>query len=94
VVQPFILHAAGLSRDAIFRERRLPAKISRNIASAQGRTDFVRVRLKFDADGLWAEPILGKSGLIHTMVQADGLVEIDMNTEGLNQGAEVWVIPL
>lgn len=94
VARPFVLHAAGLSQDAIFTERRIPAKISRNIASAQGRTDFLRVRLKFDTDGLWAEPILGKSGLIHTMVQADGLVEIDMNTEGLDKGAEVWVIPL
>jgi molybdopterin molybdotransferase len=39
-----------------------------------------------------AEPVLGKSGLIQTMVQADGLVEIDMNTEGLDKGTLVSVI--
>jgi molybdopterin molybdotransferase len=42
----------------------------------------------------WAEPILGKSGLINTMIQADGLIEIGMNTEGLDQGTEVEVILL
>jgi molybdopterin molybdotransferase len=42
---------------------------------------------------LWADPILGKSGLINTMVKADGLIEVGMNTEGLDQGVEVWVIP-
>jgi len=94
VVRPFIARISGMAPAAIFMERRICAKISRNIASAQGRTDFVRVRLKDEGDALWAEPILGKSGLIHTMVQADGLVEIDMNTEGLNKGAEVSVILL
>ena len=64
------------------------------MASAQGRIDFVRVRL-IQKDGVnWAEPILGKSGLISTMVKADGLVEIGMNTEGLDEGAEVEVILL
>jgi molybdopterin molybdotransferase len=43
---------------------------------------------------LWAEPILGKSGLIRTMIEADGLVAVDMNTEGLEKGEEVRVIPL
>jgi molybdopterin molybdotransferase len=41
-----------------------------------------------------AEPILGKSGLIHTMVKANGLITIGMNTEGLDQGALVEVMPL
>lgn len=94
VVRPFIARCGGLAPAAVFTKRRIPAKISRNIASAQGRTDFVRVRLTDAGGTLRAEPILGKSGLIHTMVEADGLVEIDMNTEGLDKGAEVWVIPL
>ncbi len=52
------------------------------------------MRLFEKDDALWAEPILGKSGLINTMVQADGLVEIGMNTEGLDKGAQVEVIAL
>jgi molybdopterin molybdotransferase len=70
--------------------------LSRNLASAQGRTDFVRVRLIQEptAGMLRAEPILGKSGLLHTMVQADGLVRIDANQEGLDAGTVVDVEPI
>jgi molybdopterin molybdotransferase len=91
VVKPFIEHISGL---VFSREFKIPATLTRNVASVHGRTDYVRVRL-LEKDGkLYAEPILGKSGLINTMVKADGLVEIDMNTEGLYQGANVWVIPV
>ena len=72
-------------------EIRVPARLSRNVASVHGRRDFLRVRLK-DWDGrLHAVPVLGKSGLIRTMVLADGLVEIDRDVEGLDAGAEVLV---
>jgi len=48
-----------------------------------------------EKDGiLWAEPILGKSGLINTMVKADGLIEIGLNTEGLDKGSRIEIIPL
>lgn len=94
VVRPFIAHMAGTDNNKNIHEQLISAKISRNIASAQGRTDFIRVRLKKSDDGLWAEPVLGKSGLINTMLEADGLVEIDMNTEGLDKGTAVSVIPL
>ncbi len=91
VVQHFIEHIAGLKEKRCFR---IPALLSRNIASAQGRTDYVRVRLA-EKDGiLWAEPVLGKSGLIHTMVKADGLIEIGINTEGLDKGTPVSVMIL
>jgi molybdopterin molybdotransferase len=49
------------------------------------------VKLIEDQNEIIAEPILGKSGLIHTMVKADGLVKIDKNTEGLEKGTEVRV---
>jgi molybdopterin molybdotransferase len=72
----------------------LIARLSRNVASTQGRADYVRVKL-FQKDGvLWAEPVLGKSGLINTMVKADGLIEIGLNTEGLDRGDKVEIIPI
>ena len=83
--------ARGRARPA-GSELRLPAKLSRNVASRQGRIDFIRVQLRFEKDHLWADPVLGKSGLISTMVKADGLGEIDINTEGLDKGSEVQVI--
>ena len=72
-------------------EIRIPARLSRNVASVHGRLDYVRVRLEERDGQLWAVPVLGKSGLIRTMVEADGLIEIGRDAEGLEQGAEVWV---
>jgi molybdopterin molybdotransferase len=91
IVQPFIKHVSGHT-DYHGKRFRLTATLSRNIASAQGRVDYIRVRLKQEEGTLWAEPILGKSGLISTMVKADGLIEIGMNTEGLDEGSQVEVI--
>jgi molybdopterin molybdotransferase len=93
VVKPFIEHISG-QVGGQKKERRLQARLSRNIASRQGRIDFIRVQLRLEEGRLWADPVLGKSGLISTMVNADGLVEIDINTEGLDKGAEVEVIPM
>ncbi|GBC62371.1 molybdopterin molybdenumtransferase MoeA [Desulfonema ishimotonii] len=91
VVRPFIEHATGLS-EKDHRALGIPARLSRNLASAQGRVDFVRVRLVPKEDGLWAEPVLGKSGLINTMIRADGLIEIGRDTEGLDKGEPVLVM--
>jgi len=95
VVRPFIEKIAGLSSQHK-RKEKIPALLSRNISSAQGRIDYVRVRLRrIEKDGLlWAEPILGKAGLINTMVKADGIIEIGINTEGLDKGSKVSVILL
>jgi molybdopterin molybdotransferase len=93
VVKPFIEHIRGKS-DSRGKDLRLRAKLSRNVASTQGRVDFIRVQLRLDSTQLWADPVLGKSGLISTMVNADGLIEIDINTEGLDKGAVVEVIPI
>jgi molybdopterin molybdotransferase len=91
IVKPFIRHACGHA-DVHRKTIRLAAKLSRNLASAQGRVDYIRIRLKQEEGVLWAEPILGKSGLISTMVKADGLIEVGMNTEGLDKGSQVEVI--
>jgi len=92
VVRPFLDRICGLSQTV----RRFPvqAVLRRNLASAQGRVDYVRVRLVEENGTLLAEPILGKSGLIHTMVKADGLIAIGMNSEGLDEGTTVKVMPL
>jgi molybdopterin molybdotransferase len=89
VVKPFIDHLAGLAPGPAWR---IPAVLSRNIASAPGRTDFIRVKLRRENGALVADPVLGKSGLIRTMVKADGLIRIGINTEGLYKGSEVDVL--
>jgi molybdopterin molybdotransferase len=92
VVRPFIDQISGQTADT--RQFPVTATLSRNLSSAQGRVDYVRVRLENKEGKLVAEPILGKSGLIRTMVKADGLIAIGMNTEGLEEGSIVNVNPI
>jgi len=91
IVRPVLLHIGGLAAPTA-EDIRIPARLNRNVASAQGRTDFVRVRLLHRENEWRAEPILGKSGLINTMVKSDGVIEISKNIEGLDEGARVEVI--
>jgi molybdopterin molybdotransferase len=89
---PFLERLGGETSFGEKVNNKVAAKLSRNIESASGRDDFIRVRL-IRKDGVWiAEPIFGKSGLISTLVEADGLLRIDRNTEGLYQGQEVEVM--
>jgi molybdopterin molybdotransferase len=82
---------SGLSRPAEYSSYTIEAELDRNIESASGREDYIRVKLT-DIEGRWlATPILGKSGLISTMVEADGIIRIDLNTEGLYRGKKVKV---
>ncbi|OGP54788.1 MAG: molybdopterin molybdenumtransferase MoeA [Deltaproteobacteria bacterium RBG_13_52_11] len=73
--------------------RPLRATASRNIPSAQGREDYIRVKLSITAGELVVTPLFGKSGSISTMVKADGFVRIGMDTEGVQEGEEVEVWP-
>jgi molybdopterin molybdotransferase len=69
---------------------RIRARLSRNLPSAVGRSDYVRVRLERRNDGeVWAVPVFGKSGLISTLTESHGVIEIPAPKEGLLQGE--WV---
>ncbi|MCK4767348.1 MAG: molybdopterin molybdotransferase MoeA [Desulfobacula sp.] len=92
VVIPFLNKLKGLeTRD---RTIRIPAKLTRNVSSAQGRRDFIRVELAKKGNLLLAKPVLGKSGLIRTMIHADGLLEIGDHVEGLEKDTMVDIILL
>lgn len=74
--------------------RPMRATLSQRIASVTGREDWVAVRLQAAADGgNLARPIFGKSNLIFTLVAADGLLRVPLNTGGFDAGAEVEVHP-
>jgi len=91
-LSPFLARIGGESFASERLQNKMSARLSRNIESASGRDDFIRVRL-IRKEGEWiAEPIFGKSGLISTLVEADGLLRIDRNTEGLYQGQQVEVM--
>jgi molybdopterin molybdotransferase len=91
LVQSFLENMGGMLR----HNRVVPtikATLSRNLASSQGRVDYIRVKLVRKGKVLFAEPIIGKSGLISTMTKSDGLVKIGINKEGLYKGLCVSVI--
>jgi len=67
------------------------ARISKNIASSQGREEHIRVMLEEREGGLWAVPVLGKSGLITTLVKADGTIVIPLHVNGIQAGEIVDV---
>jgi molybdopterin molybdotransferase len=79
-----------------YQERavKVRARLSRNIASTQGRRDFIRVSLQAEGEHLCAQPVLGKSGLLRTMIQADGLLEIKDDVEGLEKDSLADIILL
>jgi len=90
---PLIRRLGGENVDALQRfSRSVRAKLKTNIASQLGREDYVRVTLERQSDCLVATPLPSKSGAIFTLVRADGMVRIDMNQDGLEQGEEVEVI--
>ncbi len=76
------------------RERPKPyvmAALSRNINSAPGRRDVVRVKL-IQQDTNWiAEPVLGKSGSISTLSRSDGYFVIDEDSQGAMENSPIKV---
>jgi molybdopterin molybdotransferase len=69
--------------------RAVKARLARNVATVAGREDRVQVRLEQRDDGLWADPVFGKSNLIFTLVKADGMIRVPLDKTGLSAGE--WV---
>ncbi|OWZ84754.1 gephyrin-like molybdotransferase Glp [Natranaerobius trueperi] len=89
-VRPAIRRLLGLK--PYDESEQVSARITRNLSSKGGREDYIRVSLTRKNDGtLEAEPILGESGLIFTLVEADGIIRIPQNTEGITAGESVQV---
>jgi len=89
-VGPTLAHLVGASVSA---RRTVTARLSRNIASATGREDYIQVRLDKRSDGgLEAVPVFGKSNLIFTLIRADGMLKVPLDAGGLNAGETVEVV--
>ncbi|MDQ6670892.1 MAG: molybdopterin molybdotransferase MoeA [Chloroflexota bacterium] len=89
-VAPTLAHLSGA---ALPPRRTMNARLTRNVASAAGREDYVQVRLEARDDGGFdAVPVFGKSNLIFTLVRAAGMLKIALDTGGLNAGSEVEVV--
>jgi molybdopterin molybdotransferase len=87
-----LLHRlAGADDPNRLQPQKVTARLSQNIESASGREDYIRVKLERDEGSWTARPVFGKSGLISILVESDGLIRVDMHTEGLYRGDRVEV---
>lgn len=88
VLVAIVDHLLAAMRQTTVSRRTVRARLTQNIPSTRGREDYVRVSLS----GGEATPVFGKSGLLNTLVQSEGLVRIPASSEGFEVGEDVEVI--
>ena len=89
LVRPVIQALMGRTEPPVTRG--VHARLTKDIRSATGREDHVQVKLLESDDGMLADPVFGKSNLISTLVEADGVVIVPLDDGGLYAGDEVFV---
>ncbi|MBI9088622.1 MAG: molybdopterin biosynthesis protein [Desulfobacterium sp.] len=83
---PLLLAMQGLHKPD--REKIMVAP-GRKMTSKLGQEEFVRVKIGSVDQGLIASQLPRGSGSITTLTEADGIIRIPANTEGLTEGEEV-----
>jgi molybdopterin molybdotransferase len=92
-IRPVLKMLSGVhEKEYLKRTRTVSARIAKNVSSSPGREEHVRVVLEPRGEEMWAVPVLGKSGLIRTLVMADGTVIIPAHVRGLQEGDLVEVL--
>ena len=89
LVRPAIFWVAGCAEPPPLPS--VTATLSRDVPSVSGRQDIVQVRLECQKGKLVAEPVFGGSGLIFTLVEADGAITVPLDKGGLYTGEQVQV---
>jgi len=87
-VQPVLRYWLGL---APALPHQLEAFITRKVNSPPGDDDYLRVAVGFLGEKALAAPLSRGSGVITSLVRADGLVVIPRGEQGLNIGDQVTV---
>jgi len=91
-IEPLLIRLSGEILNTLIPSRRMVrALFGRNLSSSVGREEHIRVTVERRNGAFWAVPVLGKSGLVRTLVQADGIVIVPMNKSGLYEGEGVEV---
>ena len=72
-------------------QQQVQARLVRNVSSTTGREDYVQVRLETRDDGLWAIPVFGKSNLIYTLINSEGVIKVALDSNGIREGEWVTV---
>jgi molybdopterin molybdotransferase len=71
---------------------RVRARLTTSVHSAQGREEYVRVQLEEEGGVIAARPLFGKSGMLSTLVKADGFIVVAIHAEGIPAGEMVDVV--
>jgi molybdopterin molybdotransferase len=91
-IRPLVDRLSGLNTDATADMRgKVRARLAKSVSSALGRQEVISVSLEVRDGEVWAEPMLGKSGLLSMMVRADGTITIPAGKPGLRGGETVDV---
>jgi len=89
---PFIRYLGGEELKRGPAGARVRAVLAGSVRSAQGREEYVRVKIEETRGQISARPVFGKSGMLSTLVKADGFVVVPIHAEGIPTGETVDVI--
>lgn len=88
VIKPLI---AQWLRQPLEERPSVEAVLTRKVASPEGEEEFLRVTVGRVGDRIVATPLPGGSGVVMSLVRADGIVRIPRGEQGYEAGARVIV---
>ena len=88
---PFIRYLEGEELKRGPAGTRVRAVLAASVHSAQGREEYVRVKMEDRQGRISARPVFGKSGMLSTLVKADGFFVVPIHAEGIPAGEMVDV---
>lgn len=90
-LSPLLDHLQGLA--APEPRAWIDATLTKSLASAKGREEYIRCSLEKREDRFFATPITAPSAVLSGLLAADGLIVCPENSEGLAAGHNVKVFP-
>ncbi len=90
---PLLRYLQGASLGKGPPGQRIRVALTASIHSTIGLEEYVRIAIEERPEGTYeAHPIYGKSGMLSTMVKANGILVIPMNVEGFSKGDTVEAV--
>jgi putative molybdopterin biosynthesis protein len=86
--KPLIFKWQGIEAE---KPPKIRAKLSRQLASALGHEEFIRVKVGKVGDNFIATPVSRGAGVLMSLVRADGFIRIPAMSEGIGTGTEIDV---
>ncbi|WP_339062016.1 molybdopterin biosynthesis protein [Tepidibacillus marianensis] len=87
-VKPLMQQFQGIAKP---NRRKIKVKLGRRITSKMGAEDFIRLNIGKVNGQYVANPLTRSAGVTMSMVRADGLLRIPIQSQGYEQGEEVEV---